>query len=446
MVTKETVTRVGLLLLGGALIAGFFGILEKRFAEGGIYPHYASNRSDPMGTSVLYESLGQMEGLEVRRNLAFLNTVEGLDENTAMLLLGYPREAFESLRAPGDSRVMAAVEKGARLIITMNPELVPEVYQPLRSGEEDDWNERRKRVREKDSQRGPAGKETDGNEVGKEAEEKETRKEEQDEEDARLEKEEADLIGPLLRKKIDFTILPLSGYERPEAGWPVKVGKTLPGGKLPSRLPAWHSQFRFQVSEPWKVVGMIETEPVVIERRYGAGSIVLTTDSYFVSNESLHGEANPEFLSWLIGGKNRIVFDETIHGSEESGGAMKLIRRYRAHGIFFGLFFFLVLWAWRSASSLVPGSDDQDRGLVSADGMVVGEGTGSGFIRLLRRSIPSGQLLDQCVKAWKGSLVTNLPEEKVNKVDQILAQHRETPSRFDLLSSYAAITELLRKR
>ncbi|MBP6602099.1 MAG: hypothetical protein KA250_09875 [Verrucomicrobiales bacterium] len=446
MLTQDTVTRVGLLLLGGALLAGFLSILEKRFAEGGIYPHYASNRSDPMGTSVLYESLGQMEGLEVRRNLTFLNTVEGLDENTAILLLGYPRESFDLLRAPGDSKVMEAVEKGARLIITMNPELVPEVYQPLRSGEEDDWNEKRKKVRERASQSGQAGKEADEKEVKKEAEEEEKRKKEQEEEEARLEKEEVDLIGPLLRKKIDFTILPLSGYERPEDGWPVKVGKTLPGGKLPSRLPSWHSQFRFQVSESWKTVGMIETEPVVIERQYGAGSIVLTTDSYFVSNESLHKEANPEFLTWLIGGKNRVVFDETIHGSEESGGAMKLIRRYRAHGVFFGLFFFLVLWAWRSASSLVPGSDDRDRGLVSADGMVVGEGTGSGFIRLLRRSIPSRQLLEQCVAAWKGSLVTDLPEEKVGKVEQILAQHRETPSRFDLLSSYAAITELLRKR
>jgi hypothetical protein len=435
-------TRVGLLLLGGALIAGFFGILEKRFAEGGIYPHYASHRSDPMGTSVLFESLGRIEGLEVRRNLAFLNTVEGLDENTAILLLGYPRESFDSLRAPGDSKVMEAVKKGARLVITMNPELVPEVYQPRNSSEEEDWNERRKKIRENASRERQQEKGTDGKEDAKEKEK------ELEEERERLEKEEEEkLAGPLLTKKIGFSILPLEGFERPENGWRLKKGKSLPGSELPSRLPAWHSQFRFKVNDPaWRKVGLIKKEPVVIERSYGEGSIVLSTDSYFVSNESLHAEANPEFLTWLLGGKNRIVFDETIHGSEESGGAMKLMRRYRAHGVFFGLFLFLILWAWRSASSLVPGSEEHDRGLVSADGMVAGEGTGSGFIRLLRRSIPSGQLLEQCIAVWKGSLVTDLPSEKVLKVDQILDQHRKEPSRFDILSSYEAISTLLRKR
>ena len=143
---------------------------------------------------------------------------------------------------------------------------------------------------------------------------------------------------------------------------------------------------------------------MVIERKYGKGSIVVASDSYFVSNECLHHDVDAGFLLWLLGGKSKVVFDETIHGSRKSGGAMILLRKYRAHGIFLGLFVVLALWAWRSSSSLVPGSDAGDSGIVALSGSVSGEATGSGLIRLLRRSIPIDGLVQQCHALWKSSL------------------------------------------
>ncbi len=440
MLTRVNMKRLGLLLLGVILTFGFFAVLDRRFAEGGLYPHYASFRTDPLGTSALYETLDRLGSYDVSRNLKPLNNLGELDEDTVILLLGYPREDFESLRAPQNSQVLRAVEAGARLVITVNPELVPEVYKPELSEKEEKWIEERRRIREERMRRAlEKDKETPAGEKPKE--------EEEEEEEERLEREMTETVGPLFTVYAGFDLETLEGFQRPEGGWETSPGETVSVGGVPAELPDWRSQYRFEIKEPaWKTVGLVGDRPVIIERSLGKGSIVVTTDSYFVSNESLHFGAEPGFLLWLLGDKKKVVFDETIHGTTESGGAMKLIRRYRAHGVFFGLLVFLVLWAWRSASSLVPGSDEQDRGLVVSGDTVAGEETGSGFIRLLRRSVPPSSLLPQSVEVWKGSLTADIPAGTLARIDELLAEHRRDPKRFGIVETYAAIAGVLRKR
>lgn len=455
MWTRATATKLGLVLLGALLVAGFFGVLEKRFSEGGIYPYYASFRSDPLGTSVFYESLDRIESLSVSRNLTDLNAVQGLDEDSVILMLGYPRDGFEEIRAPESSPVMKAVEAGARLVITMNPELVPEKFQPGISDLEDDWIERRRRIREERAARrlstpkpeaggneAPVASEKEVNDDGGES----TDEEEMEKEEAEFEKQMEEVLGPTLTKKLGFAIPSSDSFERPAEGWETRAGESLVG-IVPAELPQWRSQYRFETKDPaWKAVVSVGEDPVVIERLFGKGSVVLASDSYFTSNESLHLGAEPGFLLWLIGGKKKVIFDETIHGTVETGGAMKLIRRYRAHGIFFGLIAFLALWAWRSAAPLVPGSEDRERGLVGEGGAVMGEGTGSGLIRLLRRSVPSTSLLSQCVEVWTQSRVAGAANPGREKIDQMLARHRREPKQFGMVETYRGIVELLRKR
>src|SRR5690606_21609877 len=115
MWTRAIATKLGLVLLGTAFATGFFGVLEKRFSSGDFYPHYASFRSDPLGVSAFYESLEGLDGTTVSRNVTDLMAIRGLDGDTALLLIGYPRDRIEDLRAPNDSPVMRAVKEGARL-------------------------------------------------------------------------------------------------------------------------------------------------------------------------------------------------------------------------------------------------------------------------------------------------------------------------------------------
>lgn len=427
MLSRRYLTWFGLVLLGIVLGVGFLGVIDKRFAEGGVYPHYASFRSDPLGTSALYESLSTMPDVTAVRNITSLNTVESLDGDTVLLLLGLPRENLGDLRiSPNGSPVLDAVRAGGRLVVTINPGLVPEKFQPVQSEEEEDWFERRRKLRE-ERIRSRDGKS-----------EEELEKEEED-----FEKAMDEALGVRFTAKFGFLLESMESFERPEEGWELKPGPK----KEVIALPDWYSQFRFKKSsKEWKTIARTAGGPVVIERKLGEGSIVFASDSFFVSNEALHREAAPEFLVWLLGDKTKVVFDETIHGVQESGGAMVLMREYRVHGVFFGLILFAALWAWRSSSPLAPGEDFSGSGLAASAGAVAGEESSSGLTRLLRRSIAPKQLLRQCLELWEESRKRELPKEAQKKIASVLSKYEGESRNRDAVASYRVISECLRKR
>ncbi|MDA9922580.1 hypothetical protein OAK44_00760 [bacterium] len=439
MPKKRLFTWIGLILLAAFLVSGFLEILERRFADGDVYPHYASFRSDPLGTSALYESFDRIDSLSVRRNIRHLNTIKDVDADSTLLLIGYPRDNFRNLRAPENSAVMKAVEDGARLVITANPGLVPERFLPTKTEEEEDWFDRRRKLREeRNRKRGHPGKED------KADEDEEEKAEDEVEEEFETRMDEA--LGMRLTKKLGFQIESLENFERPDGGWELKAGRTVSGEKMKGELPTWYSQFRFEeLSHEWAKVVVAEGGPVVIERNFGKGTVVIASDSFFVSNEALHLEPTPGFLEWIVGGKSKIIFDETIHGSTESGGAMKLIRRYRLHGVFFGLLVFVFLWAWRSASPLAPGSEELDLGLVGGGGTVAGEDTGSGFVRLLRGSVPPKQLIERCLAIRRESVTTEPQPEAAKAMDAIFARHQADPKKYGIVQAYREISGALRR-
>lgn len=445
--SARTLSVLGLIALGGILAFVFSEILERRLSEGGIYPAYASFRSDPLGTSALFETLERIDRFEVRRNMVHLNSVKGLDAETSILLLGYPRDSIRDLRAPKDSAVMEAVRNGARLVVTLNPGLVPEIYQPSTTDEEDDWLDRRRELREE--RRGEPGEE-----LGRESEEEsegtegeEAADDGDDEEEKEFEKQMSDAIGPRFVDKLGFDVDVVDEFERPEDGWKTQPGSSAISDSIPEVIPVWHSQFHFDIEDDeWEAIALVEGNPVVIERKFGNGSVVMASDSFFVSNEALHAGAEPEFLLWMIGDKRKIVFDETIHGSNETGGAMKLIRRYRLHGVFLGLLVFIGLWAWRSASTLAPGSEGLDRGLIADSEAVAGEQTGSGLIQLLRRSVTPKILLQQCLDSWENSQKAKPDEAKRKAIAEVTKRHQADQSGLGVGEAYAEISDILRKR
>ncbi len=428
---------VGLALLALGFIVVFARVLDMRFASGDMYPHYASFRSDPLGTSALYQSLSRMEDLRTEQNLKALTAIQGLDGESALLLLGLPWDEFEDLRAKDDSPVLQAVkEEGARLIITLNPKQVPLQFRSKKTDEEESWFERRRKLREKLA-RERSGK-TDPESETKDDKEKE---EKESEEEKDFEISMSDALGSRLEDRLGITVARQAGeFMRPDEGWLVKAGKG-----VPSALPMWYSQFRLSPGhKSWKNSVTLDKKPVVAERKFGKGSVVIATDSYFTSNESLHAGGDPQFLIWLLGGKTHIVFDETIHGSLETGGAMKLIRRYRLHGFFFGLFLFIGLWAWRSATSLAPGDESVERGLIGGSS-VAGEQSGKGFVNLLKRSIPTKELLPRCVETLRKGRRSSSKEQD-QKVDALLHAHTQDPKSVSIVETYRAISQALRKR
>lgn len=209
----------------------------------------------------------------------------------------------------------------------------------------------------------------------------------------------------------------------------------------------WHTALYFdKLGSEWNVLESRGKFPAVIERHFGKGSVVLCADSFFISNEAMRQERRPELLATLVGTNRNIVFDETHLGVGEAPGVMTLARKYRLHGLFFGLLLLAGLFVWKNATSFVPPHED-----TGMDGAALADGKDSaaGFVNLVRRSIPSSELLPACVAEWKKSLGHTLPVSggKREHVDGVLAAQQALPARQrDPLGAYRQIAEILKKR
>ena len=426
-------TLVGLVLLFLILALVFSGVLKMRLSSGDIYPHYSSLRSDPLGTKALYESLQRMPGVAVERNFRTASNIEGVDQSATVLLLGVPRASLVWLDIGEEDALLKSVAGGARLVIAVNPGLVPRTGKAA----EAEWWRRHQRIRKAQRESGEVGRELTAEERKEIIDELRREKREG------IEAEDVELFENLISHLGARVVIPES-FDRPDDGWEIEAS-----GSLPGALPDWFSQCRLDKLGPeWRVLATISRtgEPVIAERAYGKGTVVLASDAYFASNEALWAGASSEFLLWLMGDKGRVIFDESIHGARRSSNVAQWMLRHRLHGVVFGLLLVAGLFAWRSGSSLVPKRADLDSG--SDDGNVVmGEGIESGLAKLLRRSVEPSSLLARCVALWRestalgrGTSRRRSDSETAREIDSVVG------SGGDPVASYREIVEILQRR
>ena len=125
--------------------------------------------------------------------------------------------------------------------------------------------------------------------------------------------------------------------------------------------------------------------PVIIERKYGDGSIVLAADSYFREQRSAAQERHPRLLARLFSGPPQIIFDEEHHGVRDNPGIASLARKYRLHGVVAGLAarsrcFFV----WKNSVRFHPAPTNRSPRTATSSSA---RNPREGFINLLRRSI-----------------------------------------------------------
>ena len=117
----------------------------------------------------------------------------------------------------------------------------------------------------------------------------------------------------------------------------------------------WHSGIVCSnLNAAWHKIYLRGTNPVVVERRFGHGSVVIATDSYFLSNEAMQKDRHADVLAWLVGSGSNVVFDEAHLGVMESSGVAMLMRKYRLHWLAGGLVLLAGLFIWKNSVSLVP--------------------------------------------------------------------------------------------
>ena len=351
--------RALLVLALVVLLAGFgYGLLQLfqlRFAAGDVYPHYSSLRADPLGCKIYYDSLAQLTAARVHRHMGDINKLpDGRD--TTLFIFGLPWNELDA--DPDEFKTLDAfVRNGGRIVVTIHPELgLPRGFSsalmtnratfknPLRQSENE---------MERDSVK--------------------------------------------LGQKWGFSLgyIPTSRDGRLFA--PVAT-TLLSTASLPTNL-LWRSALVItNLDLSWRVLYARGTDPVMVERTIGQGSIVLATDSFFTSNEAMQKERHTDLLSWLAGPSREILFDETHLGVHEQPGLATLARRYKLHGGVLALLALAALFLWKNSVSFAP--RDRDSSLTAP---VTGRESAAGFVNLLRRSIAPKDLLQTSLNEWHKS-------------------------------------------
>ena len=208
-------------------------------------------------------------------------------------------------------------------------------------------------------------------------------------------------------------------------------------------LIGWCSALVFtNLDFSWRVIYARGTDPVMIEREHGRGSIVVATDSYFVSNEAMRKERNPDLLIWLAGNNSTLLFEETHLGVQEKPGIANLARRYKLHGGIVALIALALLFIWKNSLSFVPRADDE-----WTTTPVAGRESAAGFQNLLRRSIPPKDLLQASLDEWHKSsrLDGRQSASRREKISAVVAAYNmaEKPNVVD---AYREITQIMNRK
>ena len=114
------------------------------------------------------------------------------------------------------------------------------------------------------------------------------------------------------------------------------------------------SALYFQPVEGWTVLRQDAGSPIVIERQFGAGIIVMVAQTYPLSNEGLREDRDAAQIARLLGNARNISFDENHFGIQDSGSVTTLMRKYHLETAVAVLVLTALLFLWRSASSLLP--------------------------------------------------------------------------------------------
>lgn len=393
-----------------AFAAGVVHLFSLRFSAGDVYPIYSSLRSDPLGTKALYESFDGCCGLRVERNYEPFENIK--DRRDAVLFFPGeypPLQDFLPLSFVEDLEYF--LRDGGRMVVSyVNAEQPsPDAFGVAPGQDEKKGNEKPDKKDKKKE---------------KEKEERNAREH---------------LVSFTKRWGLQYRTYPLEGATQ------ATLTSEYSGNGLPAAL-FWHSSLYFDQLDPaWHVLYRREGKAVIMERRFAKGTVILSADSYFLSNEALLRHRYPELLAWLVGGEKAVIFDEYFHGVTANPGVASLARRYRLHGLIAGILLLAGLFLWRNSQSFVPPYPESSEEGESAEG----KDSTAGLTNLLRRSISVKDILDVCWQEWKKSsaMAAAGTQNRLERMESTYNAERSASSRQrDPVQAYNRISRILKER
>jgi hypothetical protein len=405
------------------LVVGIWQLFEVRFESGDVYPPYSSLRADPLGTMAFYESLGKVPGVSARRDFSTSNRLPE-EPSTAYLHLAADTYEWEWMDQDLYHEIKDFLARGGRLVITYSPE-TEAPYEWFTN----DYETTNSTVSDRDAK-----------------------------------DKKADDKTPADKKSGDKKVAhrhKLSRYSESDINWEDEMGfhtgfdKLEADGDVYAPVPVvnesmsslpytldWHSGMIFtNCDKAWRVIYARDANAVMIERNFGKGSVVIASDSYFASNEAMTKDRHADLLAWLVGPAKNVVFDEAHLGILDTDGVASLMRKYRLHGLAAGLILLALLFIWKNSTSLVPPHREQEK-----EEFIAGKDTASGFVNLLRRSIPPHELLATCFAEWKKTAATSgkYSEARRQRAEAVYrAENPEGSTRSNPVETYRRITAVL---
>ncbi len=397
----HTIRSILLILLLLSFTVGVAHLFILRFQAGDVYPAYSSLRSDPLGTRAFYESLENLGDITLRRNHYFLHSLK-FETGTTFFYLGIAADDCDPVPADLIKAFDRLTQAGGRLVLSFLP-----------------VNTKNEKKPERERESGAPKPEN----VASKTKSKENN---------------------LASIKKHWGI----GFEFNE-DLPVKDGKYRALSAVSTRrdLPpviSWHTNLYFNLQDAgWQVLYSSEGHPVMVERPFGKGTVVLCADSFFISNEALRSERHLELLVWLIGPNSKIIFDETHFGIYKQPSVAALLRHYRFHGVFLVLAVMALLFVWKNAAYFVP--PRKDDALPGAD-VVSEKDYARGLIAMLHRNFQGSEILQICGQEWERTFKKDkhVQPGAFERVKEILRKlsHSSTKS-VDVVMGYREISKII---
>ena len=407
-------------MLTGIFLYGTVRLLRLRYEAGDVYPPYSSLRSDPLGTKALFAGIDNLDGFSCSRNYRPFTELKKVGDTT-IFYQGLSARQF--LHSADKEAVEKIVAQGGRFFISFLP------------------------VSREGQLTGTWSFDVTENDVADEAADGE----EQTEEERKEERGEASLQEDGENLEESFSLIERWGLEfnvseeksnRDSAKRSARVSSSQITS-LPESL-SWHTALYFSLQdEDWRVIYRQGSYPVFIERSFGKGSIVISADSYFLSNEALQNERHSELLAWLVGTNPKVMFDETHFGVMQSQGVATLIWKYHLEGFFIALFMLALLFVWKNVTSLVPKREE-----TTLETKIAGKDMMAGLVNLLRRNISSRELLPVCFKEWGKSFahLRKSDPETFKKLQEVIqAEEKRSVRERDPVKTYRQFYHILTK-
>lgn len=413
---------IALFALIAALVFGVMRLFELRYARGDVYPPHSTLRADPLGTKAIFDALDAMPGFESRRNFRPLVRLKPPQPVT----LVYAGVDFDARWADDELREFESLVKaGTRAVFVFAREFKTTSSQRLAAGTSRPTP--RSRQRGLRVQTPPPTTPIPGVTPQATPQPKLV----WDDEDGIAFRDVA------ARWAFAFDI----AQDEDRGALNATAERADDAGDLDPAVP-WHSALYFKGLGPdWRVLYRCNGVPVIAERPYGEGSLVIASDSFFLTNEGLRHARAPKLLAHLFGPPRAIVFDEEHLDVTEHMNVAGLARKYGLGSALLAVLAVVALFVWKNAVPFLPPHADQR----SAD--VAGAAAGEGFINLLRRSIPAGQILAACVNEWRKARGRRIRPEELAHVETVLRAHDARGiAGKDAAAAYRTIAEGLKRR